>query len=91
MPTTIEPGIADNRATGTVVKFSVAIAGHRTSISLERAFWLRLTQVASARACTLPRLIAEIDAQRGPGSNLSSAIRVYLLLEALQVRSELPV
>ena len=78
------PAAQARRAIGAVVKFSVAIAGHRTSVSLEQAFWLRLNTVAAARGCTLPRLVADIDAQREAATNLSSAIRVWLLQEALQ-------
>ncbi|MFN3687696.1 ribbon-helix-helix domain-containing protein [Salinarimonas sp.] len=64
-----------------VIKRSVAIAGHRTSISLEAPFWEALWTLAARRGQSLQRLVAEIDAARGP-SNLSSAIRVRLLAEA---------
>lgn len=64
-----------------VIKRSVAIAGHRTSISLEAPFWEALRELAARRGQSLQRLVAEIDAARGP-SNLSSAIRVRLLAEA---------
>jgi predicted DNA-binding ribbon-helix-helix protein len=69
------------------VKRSIAIAGHRTSVSLEPAFWLRLREIAEQRGATVAALVAEIDAQRS-GTNLSSAIRVFLLEEALAARSE---
>jgi predicted DNA-binding ribbon-helix-helix protein len=68
-------------AAGAIVKHSLAIAGHRTSISLERAFWDRLNAVAAARGMSLAALVAEIDAGRG-GANLSSAIRVFVLQSA---------
>ncbi|MEE8533705.1 MAG: ribbon-helix-helix domain-containing protein [Alphaproteobacteria bacterium] len=58
-------------------KHSVVIAGHRTSVSLEGAFWRALNDIAEARGVSLNRLIAEIDA--GRSGNLSSAIRVYVL------------
>ncbi len=58
-------------------KRSVVIAGHRTSVSLEGAFWRALGDVAEARGVSLNRLIAEID--QGRSGNLSSAIRVYVL------------
>ncbi len=61
----------------TVVKRSVVIAGHRTSVSLEPAFWDALKAVAARRGVSLNRLIAEIDAART--GNLSSAIRVFVL------------
>ena len=63
---------------GRVVKRSIGIAGHRTSISLEDAFWDALRDLAAARGLSLPGLVAEIDQGRG-GANLSSAIRVYVL------------
>lgn len=65
-----------------IVKRSLMIAGHRTSISLEDAFWLRLRGEAAARGLSLAALVAEIDAARN-GANLSSAIRVHLLERAL--------
>lgn len=59
-------------------KHSLVIAGHRTSISLEDAFWFALRDIAQARGVPLARLAAEIDAGRGE-ANLSSAIRVFVL------------
>jgi predicted DNA-binding ribbon-helix-helix protein len=64
-----------------IAKHSLAIAGHRTSISLEQAFWDGLRSLASERGLSVAALVAEIDAERGP-TNLSSAIRVFVL-EAL--------
>jgi predicted DNA-binding ribbon-helix-helix protein len=61
-----------------VVKRSLVIAGHRTSISLEDAFWRRLRRIAVERGLSLNRLAAIIDASRGD-ANLSSAIRVFVL------------
>ena len=61
-----------------IVKHSLVIAGHRTSISLEDAFWQALKESAVARALSVAMLVAEIDAGRGT-ANLSSAIRVHLL------------
>lgn len=58
-------------------KRSVKIAGHSTSLSLEGFFWDALKEVAAGRGLSLNALIEEID--RGRGSNLSSAVRVYLL------------
>jgi predicted DNA-binding ribbon-helix-helix protein len=66
-----------------IVKRSLTISGHRTSISLEDAFWRRLRALAAERAQSLSALIAEIDASRG-NANLSSAIRVFVLESALQ-------
>lgn len=59
-------------------KHSLVIAGHRTSISLEDAFWFAFRDIAQARELPLARLAAEIDAMRGD-ANLSSAIRVFVL------------
>lgn len=63
-------------------KRSVRIAGHRTSLSLEDAFWDALKEIAAARGVSLGRLVAEIDAARaaeGAPANLSSAARLYVL------------
>jgi predicted DNA-binding ribbon-helix-helix protein len=59
-------------------KHSLTIAGHRTSISLERAFWDALRKLAVLRGRSVAALVAEIDATRG-NANLCSAIRVYVL------------
>ena len=68
-----------SRAVGAgVVKRSVAIACHRTSISLEAPFWTELHEIARQRGRSAQALIAEIDAGRA-GQNLSSAIRVFVL------------
>lgn len=61
-----------------IVKRSVAVAGHRTSVSLEGPFWDELQAIARERGCSAQALIAEIDAGRA-GQNLSSAIRVFVL------------
>lgn len=59
-------------------KRSLTIAGHRTSIALEPAFWDALQSIADTRDISLPNLIAEIDETR-EDPNLSSAIRVFVL------------
>ena len=61
-----------------VVKRSIVITGHKTSVSLEDAFWSGLKDIASARNMTLSELVASIDADRRQG-NLSSAIRLFVL------------
>jgi predicted DNA-binding ribbon-helix-helix protein len=61
-----------------IVKRSIAIAGHRTSVSLEQAFWRALKEHASQRGQSVSALVATIDAERR-SANLSSSIRVYLL------------
>ena len=67
------------------VKRSVAIAGHKTSISLEPLFWDMLKQAAERESLPLSGLVAQIDAERiksptPPG--LASAIRVWLVTNA---------
>lgn len=61
-----------------VPKRSVMIAGHRTSVSLETAFWDCLKEIATDRGTTVAELIAAIDQNRSQ-SNLSSAIRLFVL------------
>ncbi len=61
-----------------VIKRSVAIAGHRTSVSLEEAFWEGLREVADREGVSVQALVGRIDAGRGE-QNLSSAIRVFVL------------
>jgi predicted DNA-binding ribbon-helix-helix protein len=61
-----------------VVKHSLVIAGHRTSVSVEDAFWRRLRRIAAERGLSVNALAALIDASRGD-ANLSSAIRVFVL------------
>ena len=61
-----------------VVKRSIVIAGHKTSVSLEDAFWTALKDIASAREITLSDLVASVDTDRRHG-NLSSAIRIFVL------------
>jgi predicted DNA-binding ribbon-helix-helix protein len=61
-----------------VVKRSIVIDGHKTSVSLEDAFWTGLKEIASARHLTLSALVAGIDSGRTSG-NLSSAIRLFVL------------
>jgi predicted DNA-binding ribbon-helix-helix protein len=61
-----------------VVKRSIVIAGHKTSVSLEDAFWKGLKEIAGGRDMTLSELVAAIDSDRRHG-NLSSAIRLFVL------------
>ena|SRR5215211_3898910 len=61
-----------------VVKRSIVIAGHKTSVSLEDAFWRGLKEIAAARNMTLSDMVAAIDGGRDQG-NLSSAIRLFVL------------
>jgi predicted DNA-binding ribbon-helix-helix protein len=61
-----------------VVKRSIIIGGHKTSVSLEDAFWIDLKEIAHSQGATLSKLVAQIDDTRQQG-NLSSAIRLYVL------------
>ncbi len=63
-----------------IIKHSVSIAGHRTSISLEEPFWQILREIAEREKLSLQALIGRIDAERGE-QNLSSAIRVFVLMD----------
>ncbi len=60
-----------------VVKRSIVIAGHKTSVSLEDAFWSGLKDIASRRRTTLSGLVAAIDKER-QHTNLSSALRIFV-------------
>lgn len=60
------------------VKHSLTLNGHRTSVSLETAFWTAFRQIADERGQALNALAAEIDAGRGD-VGLASAIRVFVL------------
>ncbi len=64
-----------------LVKHSLIVAGHRTSISLEGPFWRALREEAARRNMSIAGLVSEIDGTRA-GVNLSSALRVYLLQAA---------
>ena len=61
-----------------VVKRSIVLAGHKTSVSLEDAFWKGLKEIAGRRLMTLSDLVDTIDSQRQQG-NLSSALRLFVL------------
>ena len=61
-----------------VVKRSIVLAGHKTSVSLEDAFWRALKEISRARQTTLCALVSAIDIEREQG-NLSSAIRLFVL------------
>ena len=61
-----------------VIKRSIVIAGHKTSVSLEDEFWKSLKEIAAERNVTLAELVATIDGNRNH-SNLSSAIRLFVL------------
>jgi predicted DNA-binding ribbon-helix-helix protein len=61
-----------------VVKRSIVIAGHKTSVSLEEPFWSALKGIAAFRNMPLSNLVASVDRER-EHANLSSAIRLFIL------------
>lgn len=69
-----------------VVKRSIVIGGHKTSVSLEEPFWLSLKEIAHGQRMTLSTMVGDIDTKRQQG-NLSSAIRLFVLDS---VRARLP-
>lgn len=62
----------------TVIKRSIVINGHKTSVSLEEPFWSALRKIAAGRQSTIAEAVGEIDNMRTTG-NLSSAIRMHVL------------
>jgi predicted DNA-binding ribbon-helix-helix protein len=61
-----------------IVKRSIVVAGHKTSVTLEDAYWKSLKEIASGRNMTVSSLVTAVDSER-PQSNLSSAIRLFVL------------
>lgn len=70
--------MSGEKSTGEI-KRSVTIAGHRTSISLERPFWDTLKELACTEKTSVNELVRRIDTAREGEGSLSSAIRVYIL------------
>jgi predicted DNA-binding ribbon-helix-helix protein len=62
-----------------VPKRSIMVKGRKTSVSLEDAFWRDLRVIAQIRQTSVSGLINQVDAVRAPQSNLSSALRVFIL------------
>ncbi len=62
-----------------LIKRSFTLAGHRTSVALEREFWDALADQAAARGVTISALVADVDATRPDGRPLASALRVAAL------------
>lgn len=69
------------------VKRSVTIGGHRTSVSLEDAFWRELRDMAGTDGRTTAALIAEIDSARPPEVGLATALRLYVLAGIVENRA----
>jgi len=65
----------------TVEKRSISIRGHRTSFSLEKPFFDELLRIAAERGLSVAALVAEVDETRPRDTNLSSALRVFVLEE----------
>jgi predicted DNA-binding ribbon-helix-helix protein len=61
------------------IKRSLTLQGHRTSVSLETAFWHEFQRLAAAQGKSVNQLATELDASRTPPASLASAIRVYVL------------
>jgi predicted DNA-binding ribbon-helix-helix protein len=61
-----------------VVKRSIVVGGHKTSVSLEDEFWSGLREIAKARRQTVSELVGALDGER-KHSNLSSALRLFVL------------
>lgn len=78
MPAGVVP--RDGAKGESLVKGSVSIAGHRTSLSLEPVFWAALRATAVGRGMPLNAVVTEIDEART--TNLSSAVRVWLFEQA---------
>lgn len=64
-------------------KISVSLSGHQTSITLEPEFIDVLKRIATARGVSTASIICEIDNTRAPDTNLSSAIRVWILNQVM--------
>lgn len=60
-------------------KHSITIAGHHTSITLEPQFWCELKVIAKEKHISLNQLVTDIDEGRDGDTNLSSAIRLYIV------------
>jgi predicted DNA-binding ribbon-helix-helix protein len=82
---------AEGHKKSRIVKRSIVVAGHKTSISLEDDFWRALKEIAARRNMRLSELVTTIDSGR-PHTNLSSAIRLFVLdffrleLDAMRAR-----
>ena len=70
---------AGQRRRLSLVKRSFSLSGHRTSVALEAEFWSALSDVAARRGTSLSAMVAAVDAERGPGQPLASALRIVAL------------
>lgn len=65
-----------------IIKRSIVIAGHKTSVSLEDEFWKGLKDIAQRRKLAIADLVHEIDTRRENKGNLSSSLRLFVLEQA---------
>jgi predicted DNA-binding ribbon-helix-helix protein len=65
-----------------LTKRSFSLAGHRTSVALENAFWDALSAIAARQGATLSALVARVDGARAPDSALASELRLLALRHA---------
>lgn len=72
---------------GRPVKHSLTLQGHRTSVSLEDAFWKEFRRIAAEEDMALNELAATIDEARDPEVGLASSIRVFILNRLLEERA----
>ncbi len=70
-----------------MIKRSLTLNGHRTSVALEAPFWQALEDIARQQSLSLPALVARIDRTR-TSTSLSSALRVFALQQARQTPAE---
>lgn len=77
MDTSRDPATGEGHLKSRVVKRSLVVGGHKTSVSLEDAFWIELRAIAHRLGVHLSQLVGSIDLER-QHSNLSSAIRLFV-------------
>jgi predicted DNA-binding ribbon-helix-helix protein len=83
VPAPPRPSSASGGGGGHLAKRSFTLAGHRTSVALEPAFWRALEAAAARRRRSLAALVAEVDGARAdPAAPLASALRVFALAVA---------
>jgi len=71
-----------------LIKRSLSLSGHRTSVALEPEFWAVLDQMATEQALSFAALVASIDAKRTPDRPLASALRVAALMDARKTAND---
>ena len=79
--------IAGSRILSRLIKRSFSLAGHRTSVALEAAFWDVLHEIAQSLGFSLAELVASVDAARDGAAPLASSLRILALQYALAHRT----